>query len=189
MVLVVPSTYLVAIKAQSSGQDVVNVIGVRKEFTTAQAAADAVATSWTEAGGPLSQHPSQYTLVEVNAMFLGTADGEVFARPTQGSGLLTGALATNGSCALITYSSGSRSKSRKGRMYHGPLTEAQINTDGRTLANALTLRTAYRQFCTSLEGKGFEWVVISRKLQQANEIVPDNIGASPVIATQRRRIR
>jgi hypothetical protein len=180
---------LVAIKGQSSGQDVVNVVGIRKAFSTAQAVADAVAVAWTKTTGPLGQHPTTYTMVEVSAMFLGTADGEVFTRPTTGTGAITGALATNGSCALVTYSTGSRSKSRKGRMYHGPLTEAQVNADGRTLANSLTIRDAYRAFHQELEVNGYQWGVISRKLSQHNEFTSAQIQVSPVIATQRRRIR
>lgn len=189
MVLVVPGAWLVAIKAQSSGQDVVNVIGVEAPFMNAPAVADAVALSWTDAGGPLSQHPSQYTLVEVTAMDISHAAGEVYTRAAQGTGGITGQLATNGSCALVKYSTGSRSKTQKGRMYHGPLTEGQINTDGRTLANALTLRTAYQNFYNSLAGRGVNWGIVSRKNSELNIIVQSNIQVAPVIATQRRRIR
>lgn len=189
MVLVVPGAWLVAIKATSSGQDVVNVIGVEAPFMNAPAVAEAVATSWQAAGGPLSQHPSQYTMTEVTAMDISSQTGEVYSRPSQGAGLLVGNLATNGSCALIKYSTGSRSKTQKGRMYHGPLTEAQVNADGRTLVNALTLKAAYQNFYDSLEQKGVNWGIVSRKASQINIIAKANIACAPVIATQRRRIR
>lgn len=189
MVLVVPQAWLVAIKGQSSGQDIVNVIGCEAPFMSAVQVAEAVALSWQDAAGPLSQHPTTYTMTEVTAMDISSPSGEVYSRASQGAGGLAGSLATNGSCALIKYSTGSRSKSQKGRMYHGPLTEAQVNADGRTLATALTLKAAYQNFWTSLEGRGVNWGIVSRKYQEINIINRANITTSPVIATQRRRIR
>jgi hypothetical protein len=74
-------------------------------------------------------------------------------------------------------------------MYFGPIGEADINSDGRTLSStSITgIQSAFNQFRTTITNAGLEWVVVSRKLQAATPIT--TIGVQSVIATQRRRIR
>jgi hypothetical protein len=182
-------TYLVAINGESSGQPVTNVIGIKAEFSSADEVANAVRTAWVASGGPLSKRPSQYTLQNVTATDLATAHGAVGVNNVTATGGITGALATNAASALISYGGGSRARSSKGRMYHGPLTEAQINSDGRTIAplDIGVLGTCYTQFKNQLSAGGFDWVVISRKFSTTNPV--GTIACQPTIATQRRRIR
>lgn len=187
--LIIPLTYLVAINGESSGQPVTNVIGIKAEFSSADEVATEVRTAWAKAGGPMSKRPSQYTLLNVTATDLSTANGAVGVNNTPGAGGLSDSLATNGASALISYGGGSRARSSKGRLYHGPLPESYINADGRTIStlNIGVLAVAYTQFRNDLATAGFDWVVISRKFQTTNPV--GVIACQSVIATQRRRIR
>lgn len=187
MVLIIPNTYLVSIKGSSGGQDVVNVIGVEGTGNTAISVATAVLGAWKTAGGPLSKLTTAYTMLEVKAMDLSSASGDVYTVTDSTAGTLSPPLATNAACALITYGSGTRAKSERGRMYFGPLRESDVNTDGRTLANAAGFTTAFGAFKTALEINNRKWVVISRKNSSTTDIV--SVTTQSVIATQRRRIR
>ncbi len=188
MVLVMADHFLVAIKGQSGGQDIVNVIGVKGPSDTAISVATSVLGAWKTAGGPLSKLTTAYQMVEVRAMDLSSANGDVYAVADSTLGTLSPPLATNAACALVTYGSGTRAKSERGRMYFGPLRESDINTDGRTLANGPGFTTAFQAFRTALEASlNRKWVVISRKNLTSIKIA--SITTQSIIATQRRRIR
>lgn len=187
MVLVIPDCFIVAIKGVSGGQDVVNVIGVHGPNDTAISVATAVLGAWKVALGPLAKLPNTYQMVEVRAMDIGSATGDVYTVPDTTSGQLSGALATNGSCALLNYGSGSRAKTTKGRMYFGPLREVEINNDGRTLVTPVNFTNAFLAFRANLETNGRTWVVLSRKNSSHAPII--SLTTQSVIATQRRRIR
>lgn len=189
MVLVVANTYLVSINAESSGQPVTNVVGIRGAFDSAENVTQVVLNGWTQAGGPITKHNTSYIMKDVSAMFLGTADGEVYTRQSVAPGTVSGTKSTNAACALVSYGGASRSRTSKGRMYFGPIGEADINSDGRTLSStSITgIQSAFNLFRTTITNAGLEWVVVSRKLQAATPIT--TIGVQSVIATQRRRIR
>lgn len=185
--LVIPGCFLVSIKGISGGQDVVNVIGVKDENAGAATIANAVLSAWKVANGPFIRLPTTYQMVEVKAMSLSSVDGQVFTVPDGSQAPGAGALATNGSCALLTFGNGSRLKSARGRMYFGPLRESDINADGRTLAAGSNFTTAFNNFKTALETPGREWVILSRKNSTSSPV--QVIQTQSVIATQRRRIR
>jgi len=187
MVLVIPNTYLVSIKGMSGGQEIVNVIGVRGAGNTAISVATAVLGAWKTTGGPLSKLPTAYQMVEVKAMSLDSANGDVYVVSDSTLGTGSGNLATNAACALVTYGAGTRAKSTKGRMYFGPLTETQVNADGRTLATPSVITTAFQAFKTALEINQREWCIVSRKNASTAPITL--IQTQGTIATQRRRIR
>jgi hypothetical protein len=189
--LIVPDCFLVAINGVSGGQVVTNVVGVRNAGGTAAGAAGAVRTAFKVASGPLSQRAGQYALTDFRAMDLSTADGAIatITDTTAGGLAPTTQLATNAASALIKFNGGSRSGSSRGRLYHGPLNESNINADGRTLlASFLTsLQTAYDAFSASLASAGYPLVVISRKNSTSKTV--STLSVANVIATQRRRIR
>lgn len=187
MVLIIPKCFIVAIKGISGGQEIVNVIGVRDENAGAASIANAVLAAWKVANGPLFRLPTTYQMLEVKAMDIRSADGQVFTAPDTSQAPGAGALATNGSCALITFGNGSRQKSTRGRMYFGPLRENDINADGRTLTTPSNFTSALTNFKTALETPGREWVILSRKNSSASPV--QVIQTQTVIATQRRRIR
>jgi hypothetical protein len=187
MVHVIPDCYLVSIKGSSGGQDVVNVIGVKAPGNTPISVANAVLSAWKVAGGPLSKLPTVYQMREVTAMDISSSTGQVDSVADATFGSVGAQLATNGACALVTYGSGSRAKSTKGRMYFGPMVESNINSDGRTLVAAATYTTAFQAFKASLEVNNRQWVVLSRKNQTSSPII--QITTQVTIATQRRRIR
>jgi hypothetical protein len=178
---------LVAIKGMSGGQEVVNVVGIHDMSASAELVAKAVQTAWKVSGGPMSKLPSTYQLLEFKALSLHSAEGEVYTQPDSTVGTLSGALATNGSCALITYGNGTRSKSSKGRMYFGPLREVEINADGRTLVTPANFTTALTAFQASIAAQNGDWCIVSRK--NSSVAIINSITTQTVIATQRRRIR
>lgn len=187
--LIIPGAYMVAINAESGGQTVTNVIGVSGIINQAEQIALAVELAWLQTDGPLSQHPASYAMRSIRVTDLSSATGEVVERTVVGSGIQSGGLATNASCAIISYSNGSRSRSGRGRLYHGPLTETQMNPDGRTVTSSIITRltTAYELFKSALEIAGYSWVVISRKLSTFTPVTSPACQA--LSGTQRRRLR
>lgn len=187
--IIINSTYIVAIEAECSGQPVVNVIGIRSPFSNAAEVGEAVKAQWEAAGGPLSKRSTFLVMKDYRVTDISSPIGPVVSTFSSKAGGATGQLSTMGASALISYSGGSRSRSSSGRMYHGPLSENDVNTDGRTLPPLTIsgLSVCYQTFKASLASEGYEWVVISRKLSQAFPVgIPV---CQSVIATQRRRIR
>lgn len=187
--IVIASTFMVAIEMQSGSQPVVNVIGIRAVPADVELVAENVKNAWEVTGGPLKLRPTALTMTGYRVTDLRSPTGPVFFLPSTTAGGVSGQIATNAAAALISYSGGTRSRSSSGRLYHGPLGEGQIETDGRTLAASYRpmLDTAYRTFQNTLATDGYQWVVISRKLQEAFKAgLPT---AQNIIGTQRRRIR
>lgn len=190
--LVIPRVYRVSIEAVSGGQDVINVVHVRGADDGLHVeATQAVRAAWKVASGPLAVLSSVVTLTGFRGMDLSALDGgihEIADTSPGGTGYASG-LATNAACALVKWNGGTRSRSTRGRLYYGPLAEAQINTDGRTIAtaSAASINTAFNNFRASLTAAGFGLVVVSRKLEAAYDV--SSSAVETVIATQRRRIR
>jgi len=187
--LIIPGAYQVSINAESGGQTVTNVIGVSGISGQATNIANAVLTALKISNGPLARHSTLYSLTSIRCVDLSSATGQVVEIAATGTGLSSGALATNASCAVVSLKGGTRSRSASGRLYHGPLTETAIQANGRTLepTSATTIQGAYALFQGSLVSAGFDWVVLSRKLSIFTPV--RNIGIDSIIGTQRRRIR
>jgi len=189
--LIVPDCFQVAINATCSGQEVVNVIGVRNAGGTAAGAAAAVKAAW-EAGTTTAitaAVPSAYVVGNYRAVDISDPNGDIAVLTSTKTGSAAGQIATMGACALVQWNGGTRSRSSRGRLYLGPLTESVINTDGRTLlpATATMLNSAFGTFISQLGSAGYPPVVLSRKLSEAFPIT--TAATEAVIATQRRRIR
>lgn len=189
--LIIPGVFLVSINSTSGGQDVVNVVGVRNSGGTAQGAADAVAAAWKVTAGPLAALASGIQFTGTRAMDLSSADGAIADAPSTNTlgGAGAGALATNAACALVKWNGGTRSASSRGRLYFGPLNEANVNSDGRTIAAASVtlITTAFNNFRASLSNANYPLVVVSRLHASAQTVTSSSVES--VIATQRRRIR
>lgn len=192
MVLVIANTYRIAVRMQAGGKDITNVFGVRGSTSGQQAAAAAAAlAAWKVANGPLSQLSNLVQMADVTAVDLSSTTGgiTVVTDATAGGGTTGPALSTRASAALVTWNSGTRSKSARGRMYYGPLRETDIDTDGATLlgARATAIGTAFTAFRSSLATAGFPLVVISQKLASTTDVTSQSVQTT--IATQRRRLR
>ena len=188
--LVIPNVYRVAIEALSGGQSVVNVVGVKGSSSgQATAAANAVKAAWEAAGGPAGVLQNTYAVQNYRSMDLSSVDGGIANVGSTKVGGGASALATNGACALVKWNGGTRSGSSRGRLYFGPLSESQINSDGRTVAasSLTTITTAFTAFRDSLSGAGFPLHVISRTRAEAFAVT--SIAVESVLASQRRRIR
>lgn len=189
--LVVPGAAQVGIEMTCSGQPVWNVIGLNIGATTQPPSVilAVVKTAWEKAAGPLKQRPTGVSMVGYHYTDLRTTTGAVgFLGSTTVGGNGT-QLSTMASAALVKLSTGTRSRSQQGRLYHGPLAETHINTDGRTLDATYSglLQTAYTTFLNDMNTGGYPWAIISRKLLQFNDV--DTASPASVIATQRRRLR
>lgn len=188
--LIIANTYSVAINATSGGRPITNVIGVQKSGTTALAAAQAVLAAWTQSNGPVSQLPSQYVMSSVTAVDLSSADGQVaqVANGAQG-GASNVQLATNAACAVVTFSGGTRNRSSQGRLYYGPLSEGQIQGNGRMIEEQSRggMQNAFNLFGASLGTAGFAHVVISRTHSTASVVTTRTVQS--LLGNQRRRIR
>lgn len=189
--VILPNIYQCVVNAVSGSQDVVNVFGVQGSSSGQEVAAClAVKNAWKVASGPLSVKSSLYVLTQFRAMDLSTANGGIAVLSDTASGGQAGqTLATNAACALVKWNGGTRSRSSRGRLYFGPLAEADIQGDGRTLdtTKQTGINTAFTNFRNSLNGAGFPLVVISRKIPQAFPVTSHIVES--IIATQRRRIR
>lgn len=188
--IIIPDTYRVAIEAQSGGQAVTNVVGVRQSNVTALQVAQAVQTAWKVASGPLANLSNTYALLGFRALSLNDVNGDIaFVADNTLGGVTTGSKSTNAASALVKWNGGTRSRSSRGRMYYGPIQEGQIAIDGRTLETTArtTINTAFTNFRNSLTNAGFQHVVISPTLMQAFPVTSHAVES--VIATQRRRIR
>lgn len=190
--LVIPNTVQIAINATCSGQDVVNVIHLRYGTGISPSSVTIlgqVKTAWEGAGGPLQYRPSSLLMVGYHYTDLNSLTGAVGYLASNKAGNATPPIATMAASALIQMGGGQRNRSSSGRMYHGPLVESQVASDGRTIEPLTSgqLNASYQKFKTDLAAVGLEWVVASRKYGQANPVA--TVSCSTVIATQRRRLR
>jgi hypothetical protein len=173
-----------------SGRVVDNVIGIKAAgITSVDAVGNAVKTAWEATGGPLKAHSSTTAMTGYKVVDLASTTGMVTTIASAAVGGVAGNISTLASSGLIQYGTGTRSRSARGRMYHGPLTTTQVATDGRSLAGGVqaTLLAAYNQFDAAITAASLEWVVLSRKYSLGQTI--STISVSPLIATQRRRMR
>lgn len=189
--LIIPNCFQVTIQMVAGGHVIDNVVGVQNAGGTAAGAGAAVQTAWKAAGGPLSKLSSLVALTGFRSVDISSSNGAIsqISDTTAGSVVSSNSLATRGACALIQWNGGTRSRSSRGRLYLGPIMEANIDVDGATLVTggATSLNGAITVFRTSLSGAGYPLVVLSRKLSQAFAVSSN--ACENTIATQRRRIR
>jgi hypothetical protein len=193
MTLVVPDTFQVAIEMTQSGQTVFNVIGVRMSITSGLDSPATnlgkVKTAWEQSNGPLAKHTTGCTMVGYHYTDLRSTTGATAFLGSSTTGGTSAEVSTMAACAVVKLSANTRSRSEHGRVFHGPLGEAHINSDGRTIESGFLtgLAAAYNLFRTNLTTNDLGWAVISRKLSTSKDI--QTVGVGSIIGTQRRRIR
>lgn len=188
--LVIPNCFQVSIQMLHSTRPIDNVIGIKAAgIRTTDEVGNAVKAAWEATTGPLASHASATTMTGYKVVDLGSTTGAVSQIASSKAGSVTGGNTLLSGAALITYGTGTRSRSARGRMYHGPLSTSQVATDGRSLGTTTgaNLLAAYQAFDAAITAAGFEWVVLSRKYSIDHAI--STIAVSPLVATQRRRMR
>lgn len=188
--LVIQKCFQVSINMVQSARPVTNVIGIFSPGTkTADEVGAAVKAAWEVAAGPLKTHSTSTVMRDYKTVDIGSTTGAVSVIASAATGGVAGALAVMSGSGLVTYGTGTRSRSARGRMYHGPLTTNQVGADGRSLGagTQASLLSAYVSFDQAITVAGLEWVVLSRKYGVYHPI--SSIGVSPFVATQRRRMR
>lgn len=188
--LLIPGAIQVSIKMECSGQDVVNVIGLSGDnFTDPNAAVAVVKAAWEKASGPMAIRSNLVRVVSYRAVVLSPVGSVAELGSSSVGGNTTVGISTMAAAALIGIGGATRNRSSRGRMYHGPIGEAQIDPDGRTLLTATRtqLTSVYTVFRNDLSAGGYPWVVLSRKNSTFTPV--GEIAVSSIIATQRRRLR
>lgn len=188
--LIIPDCFQVAINATCGTQEVVNVLGVRNAGGTAAGAAAAVKAAWEfSTTGPFSHVTTAYVVNNYRAVDISDPNGDIAVLGSTKAGGATGQIATAAACALIQWNGSTRSRSSRGRLYLGPLTESEINTDGRTIVAGVqtAITNTFVAFLGNLNSSGYPPVVLSRKLSSSFSIT--SAVCESQIATQRRRIR
>lgn len=190
--VVVANAYRCTIEMSAGGRTISNVVCVLGTASGQEAAAAAaVLAAWKTASGPLANLSSAVTMVGVTAVDLSSSAGgiAIVADSTAGTLASTSGFATRAASALIRWNTATRSRSARGRLYHGPIREADINTDGATLdsTRATALATAYVNFRSSLSSASFPLQVLSVKNAAVTAVSSQVVDTQ--IATQRRRIR
>jgi len=188
--LVIPGAAQVAIKMSCSGQDVVNVIGLGLAGNvSAEEVGNIVKTAWEANLGPLAYKPSVTKMVSYKVVKLDVGGSVAEIASAKAGGGTSTSLSTMASSALIVLGGGSRDRSTRGRLYHGPLAENAIDPDGRTILTSYRadLETCYKKFRADIAATGHSWSVLSRKNSRAYPI--DIVSCASIIATQRRRLR
>ena len=188
--LIIPDCFQVTMQASVAGHVVENVIGLKNGAGSSSGAAAAVKTAWEQSGGPLELLRTDVAMVNYHAVDIGSSTGGItdLASTTAGSST-SGALSTRASCALVKWNGSSRSRSTRGRMYIGPLSDNNLQSDGGTLNTTFAgdLSDAVQAFRDSLNFLGYPLQVLSRTLNEATPVSAHAIEA--VCATQRRRLR
>lgn len=189
--LIIPGVVQIAIQMECSGQPVYNVVhlDIDEGLDTPTSTLNDVKTAWEASGGPLKTRTDKVKMVAYHYTDLRYPDGFVQTLSSSTTGLGTDSISTMASAALIKLQSGTRNRSSNGRLYHGPLTEGDIDADGRSISSAklTALTTAYNQFRTAMNVGSRKWVVASRKNLTKAPIA--NISVASIVATQRRRLR
>jgi hypothetical protein len=189
--LVIPNVYRCTVEGVHGGRQIVNVFGLRGTGPgLSTSAATALQTAWKVAAGPLTRLPPTYALTAFRALDLSSLNGGIAVIGDTSPGSLAGGVtATSAASALIKWNGGTRSRSSRGRTYFGPLTEGQVNTDGRSIAagDVTSINNAFTAFRSSLTTSGFTLCVISQIGSVAFDVTSQQVQS--IIATQRRRIR
>lgn len=189
--LVIPGAFQVSIQMVSGGRQIVNVIGLINASGSAAGAAAAVKAAWEAVGGPLQEMSSLVAMTNYHAVDIGSGSGLIVdLASTKAGGVTSPAdLATRGAAALIKLNGGSRDRSTRGRLYYGPIREADLQADGATLqaTRVTAFNGVFTVFRNSLTAAGYPMAVLSRTKSVATPVTSHLTEST--IATQRRRIR
>jgi len=175
-----------------SGQKIMNIIGLRVDLNsgtrTPAVTLGYVRDAWEINNGPMKKHLNNTAMVGYHYTDLRFADGATAFLGSGTAGTTFNDPATLGACAVVKLSGGTRARSEHGRIFHGPLGEGEVNTDGRTIASSTvtSLAAAYELFRTTLLTNGYGLAVISRKNSTSKDV--NNVGVNSIVGTQRRRI-
>lgn len=189
--VVINRGYRVTIKSRVGSQEVVNVLHFLGNTTGQEKdAAQTMFTFWKSADGGYTHLGNQSMTFEgVEAVDLSSVNGGIWWE-ADGTALPSSLqLATAGAAALVQLNGQTRNRNSRGRIYLGPLREADLNADGRTLTASAKGRvnTLVTNMRTAMMTKGFELQVLSRATSTMYPVTL--VRVADVIATQRRRIR
>lgn len=183
--------YRVTIKSRVGTQSVVNVLHFLGPSTGLEKdAAQTMETFWSGATGGLTHLGNQVTEFEgVEAVDLSSLNGGIWWE-ADGTALPSSlAISTAGAAALVQLNGQTRNRNSRGRIYLGPLREADLQQDGRTLSASAKGRigTLVSNMRTAMTTEGFDLQVLSRATSTMYPVTL--VRVADIIATQRRRIR
>lgn len=189
--LVIANAYQVVVQGECNGREIFNVIGLIGTGPGQEAAAATAAqVAWETTGGPLTELTFRYVVNAYQATDLSSTSGGIAVVTSGTTGGKTATdVSARGASALVKWNGGSRDRTTRGRLYFGPLSEDQVQSDGATLeTTAVTaIGTAFGTFRGALHGAGFDLGVISRKDSKITLVASQVVES--MMATQRRRVR
>lgn len=189
--VVIPRGYRVTIKSRVGSQQVVNVLHFLGSAPgMEQDAAQTMVAFWKSLDGGQTHLGNQAVTFEgVEAVDLSTLNGGIWWEADGTAGASTIQLATAGASALVQLNGQTRDRTTRGRIYLGPLREADVMQDGRTLmASAKNkVTTLVTDMRAAMAAEGFELQVLSRITSTMTPVTL--VRVADIIATQRRRIR
>lgn len=188
--LIVPGCFQVNIQMTAGGRLIENVIGLQNASGTAAGAAAATQVAWESSSGPLAELSFRISMANYHAVDIGSSTGAIADLASAAVGGITATdLSTRAASALVKWNGSSRSRSTRGRLYYGPLSESDIQSDGFSLETSResAFNTAFLNFRNSLGVSGYPLVVLSRKNSTATLVSAQTVLAH--VVTQRRRLR
>lgn len=189
--VVVNRGYRVTIKSRIGSQQVVNVLHFLGQASgLEQEAAQTMSTFWKGTdGGLVYLGNNAMTFEGVEAVDLSSLNGGIWYEASNVPYLSAAQLATAGAAALVQLNGQTRNRNSRGRMYLGPVREADLASDGRTLASAAKTRVSdlVADMRAAMAVEGFELQVLSRATSTMFPVTL--VRVADIIATQRRRIR
>lgn len=189
--VVINRGYRVTLKSRVGSQQVVNVLhflgnaaGLEKD------AAQAMFTFWKSLqGGYTLLGNNSMTFEGVEAVDLSSINGGIWWEADGTAYTSSLQLATAGAAALVQLNGQTRNRNSRGRIYLGPLREADLQGDGRTLVSTTKNRVSgiVNDMRTAMTAEGFDLQVLSRATSTMYPVTL--VRVADIIATQRRRIR
>lgn len=189
--VVINRGYRVTIKSRVGSQQVVNVLHFLGPTTGLEKdAAQTMFTFWkSNQGGQVLLGNTAVTFEGVEAVDLSSLNGGIWWEADGTAGPSTLQLATAGASGLVQLNGQTRNRNSRGRIYLGPLREADLQADGRTLTPSAQTRmgSIINDMRTAMGAKGFVLQVLSRATSTMYPVTL--VRVAEIIATQRRRIR
>lgn len=190
---VVPGAALLTIQLTTGALQQENVVGIIVPSGRVLASTDAAFLVNTWWGAWRARYPSQTSCTGGILRDIRTAPSTAYiaAAPPQPTGGLTGTLLPYSACKLLALSTNLGNRRGRGRLYLGPLIQAEEGSDPNTIAAAEVSATnaAASTWSNALanDPSGFQWAVVSRTMGAAHQV--SAAACRSGIATQRRRLR
>lgn len=163
-------------------------------------AAGTVVTWWAENVAALISNQVSLVLVRATDLSSATSAQVNYSAPLPAAGAAVSPVLPSNVTLAVTFHTGLRGRSYRGRNYWIGLCEPQVSGDTVLSGNVEAIVDAYEQFRTDMIAAGYTWVVVSRysgkdiltgkPLPRATGVatIVTTVTANPTVDSQRRRL-